>query len=186
MDVIETIYARQSTRDYLPDLPPDEAIGALIDAAIRAPNAVNRQAWRFTVISNRRRLDEIAAGAKSFMTARRPLALPETLYAKLADPEFPLFYRAPVLIVISATQTGPWIDVDCALAAGTLMLAATAKGLGSCWIGLAQPFLETDAGRALAGLAPQTHPVAPIIIGFPRAGATAPSERRPPVIDRIQ
>lgn len=186
MDVLEAISARHSTRAYLPDLPPDETISALIEAAIRAPCAVNRQAWRFTVIANRIRLGDIAEQAKSYMTAKRPLELPESLYQKLADPDFPLFYGAPVLIVISATQTGPWIEADCALAAENLMLAATAKLMGSCWIGLSQPFLNTPEGRALAGLAPDAQAMAPIVVGFPREAPTAPSERRPPVIDWVK
>jgi nitroreductase len=186
MDVFEAIAARQSTRSFLPDLPSDEVIAALIEAAIRAPCAVNRQAWRFTVIADRKRLGDIAEQAKSYMTARRPLALPESLYQKLADPDFPLFYGAPVLIVISATQSGPWIEADCALAAENLMLAATAKQLGSCWIGLSQPFLNTPEGRALAGLKPEMLAIAPIATGFPREASTAPSERRPPVINWVR
>jgi nitroreductase len=186
MDVFEAISARQSTRAYLPDLPSDETIGALIEAAIRAPCAANRQAWRFTVIANRIKLGKIAELAKDYMTAKRPLALPESLYQKLADPDFPLFYGAPVLIVISATESGPWIEADCALAAENLMLAATAKLLGSCWIGLSQPFLNTPEGRALAGLGPQTQAIAPIAIGFPREAPTAPSERRPPIVDWVR
>lgn len=186
MDVFEAISARQSTRAYLPDPPPDETIAALIEAAIRAPCAVGRQAWRFTVIANRRRLGEIAEQAKGYMTAKRPLALPESLYDKLADPDFPLFYGAPVLIVIAATTTGPWIEADCALAAENLMLAATAKLMGSCWIGLSQPFLNTPEGRALAGLAPDAFAIAPIVVGFPREAPAAPSERRPPVVDWVK
>lgn len=186
MDVFEALYSRHSTRDYLPDIPPDEVLSALIDAAIRAPCAVNRQAWRFTVITNHVKLAEIAARAKIYMTAQRPLALPEALYQKLADPDFPLFYGAPALIIIAATQDGPWIEADCALAAENLMLAATAKRLGSCWIGLSQPFLNTSEGRALAGLDPQAQAIAPIVVGFPRQPPAAPSERRLPTIDWVR
>ena len=186
MDVFEAIYARRSTRDYRPDIPSDDVLSALIEAAIRAPCTVNRQAWRFTVITNQRKLDEIAEGAKHFMTAQRPLTLPESLYEKLADPAFPLFYGPPVLIVISATQTGPWIEADCALAAENLMLAATAKQLDSCWIGLSQPYLNTPEGRTLAGICPEMQVVAPIVIGFQRAPAAAPSERRLPIIDWVR
>lgn len=183
MNVLEAIAERRSIRDFLPDRPTREALADLIHAAIRAPCAVNRQAWRFTVITNRDRLDEIAAGAKAYMTARRPLALPETLYGKLADPNFALFYGAPVLIMISATEDGPWIEADCALAAENLMLAAMAKRLGSCWIGLSQPFLNSPEGRVMAGIHPQARVIAPLIVGFPREPAAAPSERRPPIID---
>jgi nitroreductase len=54
MDVFEAIHSRHSTRDYLPGAPSDATIQNLMDAAIRAPCAVKRQPWRFTVVANRR------------------------------------------------------------------------------------------------------------------------------------
>jgi len=55
----------------------------------------------------------------------------------LDNPDFEISHGAPALIVISAPKHLPWAAEDCALAAGILMLAAGAKGLGSCWIGFA-------------------------------------------------
>jgi len=54
------------------------------------------------------------------------------------------------------------------------MLAACGQGLGSCWIGFAQGWLETDEGRQEVGLPRGYLPVAPIIVGHP-------SEPGPPV-----
>ena len=65
----------------------------------------------------------------------------------LIGPGFHIFYHAPSLIVISASQTGPWALEDCSLAAENLMLAAHASGLGTCWIGFAQAWLETAEGK---------------------------------------
>ena len=53
----------------------------------------------------------------------------------LNDPKFHIFYHAPVLVVIAAAEPTDWAVEDCALAAENLMLAAYAKGLGTCWIG---------------------------------------------------
>lgn len=180
MDVLDAIARRHSTRDYLTAAPSRENIESLLMAAARAPCAFNRQALRFTVILNRALLNEISAGAKNYMTRTRPLDLPETLYQKLSDPDFHVFYRAPALIVISAAAQGPWIEADGALAAENLMLAAQAQGIGSCWIGLSQPFLATPEGRALAQLPDDETPVAPIVVGQP-AQAGAPSSRQPVV-----
>ena len=113
-------------------------------------------------------------------TRARPLDLPETLYEKLADPDFHIFYRAPALIVISAATQGPWIEADGALAAENLMLAAQGQGLGSCWSGLSQPFLATPEGRALAQLPQNETPVAPLVVGRP-AQTGAPTPRQPVV-----
>ena len=178
MELLDAINQRHSTRAYLTDPPARDIIESLMAAAAHAPCAFNRQAWRFTVIVNRDLLDMISAGAKNYMTRARPLDLPEALYDKLADPDFHVFYRAPALIVISAAAQGPWIEADGALAAENLMLAAQAQGLGSCWIGLSQPFLSTPEGRTLALLPADETPIAPIVVGRP-AQPGAPTPRQP-------
>jgi nitroreductase len=185
MEIFEAINSRHSMREYLPEAPSDALIECLLDAAIRAPCAVNRQPWHFTVVSNRPLLDEISQRAKAFMTQLRPLDLPEHLYEKLADPHFHVFYRAPTLIVVSANQQGPWIEADCALAAQNLMLAARAKGLGSCWIGLSQPYLATDDGRNALQISGNDYPVAPIVIGRPSRDAP-PSQRKPVSVNWVR
>jgi len=67
--------------------------------------------------------------------------------AMLSDPNFHIFYHAPVLILISGTAESLWKAEDCALAAENLMLAAYVAGLGSCWIGFAQRFLNSPDGK---------------------------------------
>jgi nitroreductase len=49
------------------------------------------------------------------------------------------------------------------------MLSAYAAGLGSCWIGVAQSYLNTPEGKAMLGLPAAWTPVAPIVIGRPKA-----------------
>ena len=51
------------------------------------------------------------------------------------------------------------------------MLAACAEGLGSCWIGFAQRWLETEEGKRAVDLPAGYTPVAPIIVGIPREAA---------------
>jgi nitroreductase len=177
MDIFEAINSRHSTRDYLSEAPSDAIIETLLGAAMRAPCAVNRQPWHFTVVTNQSLLDEVSRRAKVYMTQMRPLDLPEHLYDKLADSRFNIFYHAPTLIVVSANQQGPWIEADCALAAQNLMLAAHAKDLGSCWIGLSQPYLATDDGRKVLQISATDYPIAPIVIGKPSRDAP-PSQRK--------
>jgi len=61
------------------------------------------------------------------------------------------------------------------------MLAAAGLGLGTCWIGYTQRYLETAAGRALVGLPDDVLPVAPIVVGHPNV-MPGPTDRREPVI----
>ena len=95
----------------------------------------------------------------------------------LSGPAFDIFYHAPALVVISGRAQEPWIVEDCAMAAQNLMLAAFAEGLGTCWIGFAQGYFGTPAGKALG--APEAWlPVAPIVVGRPAAS--------PPPVARLE
>ncbi len=181
MDAFDAMATRRSVREFLPDTPSDEAVKQLIEIAVRAPSAVNRQPWSFTVVRDKALRDKISDAAKAYMTAKRPLDLPVHLYEKLADPNFHMFYHAPVLVVIAAKAEAPWIAEDCALAGANLMLAAHASALGACWIGLCQPFLATPEGKRMIGLSDSEIPLAPIIVGHPRAFAPLTPRNQPEI-----
>ena len=85
------------------------------------------------------------------------------------------------MILISANSAGPWIVEDCALAAENLMLAAHALGLGTCWIGFAQGFLNTPDGKNVLGLPAAWVPIAPIIVGHPKASPPSAPRKEPEV-----
>lgn len=182
MDLHAAITGRRSVRDYTTQ-PVDEAtIRRLIEAAVQAPNAVNQQPWRFTAVRDQTLLARLSRGAKAHMLATladSPHA--ERFRARLSEPDFHIFYHAPALILIAAVAPGPWIVEDCALAAENLMLAAYAAGLGSCWIGFAQGFLNTPEGKRLLDLPDGCVPIAPIIVGHPSAAAPPVPRNAPQV-----
>ncbi len=99
----------------------------------------------------------------------------------LADPNFDIFYHAPVLVVISAVTDAPWAVEDCSLAAQNLMLAARAARLGTCWIGFAQAWLGTPEGKKLIQLPASYKPVAPIIVGHPKSTPAAVPKKEPEI-----
>jgi nitroreductase len=182
MNLDKAIYGRRAVREYSRDVVDEHTIRSLIEAAIQAPSAINQQPWGFTVVRNRQLLDQISREAKAYMLATTPpTGLSEQLLSHLRAPEFHIFYHAPALIVISADAAGPWAVEDCALAAQNLMLSAFAAELGSCWIGFAQKFLGTEAGKHLINCPSEWVPVAPIIIGYPDA-IPAPVSRKEPII----
>jgi nitroreductase len=180
MELSKALYGRRATREYTPEPVERAQLDALIDAAIQAPSAMNLQPWGFCILRNTAMMDRISREANALML-KSPL--PTSPHHHLADmlgnPEFHIFYHAPVLILICAIGGGPWPPIDCTLAAQNLMLAAHGAGLGSCWIGLAQGWLETDAGRAALDLPENWQPVAPIIIGHPRGITPAPPRNKP-------
>lgn len=182
MDINTAIFGRRSVREYTAQSVDPQMIRSLIDAAVHAPSAVNQQPWTFTVARDQTVLTRISDGAKRHMLATMPPSRhSDYLRSRLSDPNFHIFYHAPVLIVISAIEQGPWIVEDCALAAENLMLAAHAAGLGTCWIGFAQGFLNTADGKKSLDLPAAWVSVAPIIVGHPKAAAAAVPRREPAV-----
>jgi nitroreductase len=172
MDVIEAIHRRRSVRDYTGDRVDEAVVRRILDAATWAPSAINQQPWLFTVVREQATLNHISSQAKEHLLSTPGNSMPRHLRDMLSNPDFQIFYHAPMLIVISGRTAGPWIVEDCALAAENLMLAAYAAGLGSCWIGFAQGWLQTQAGKKALNLSPESLPVAPIVVG--RARSVAP------------
>ena len=182
MDIIEAIFHRRSVREFT-DKPIDRGeLRRLVDAAIQAPSAVNRQPWAFTVVNDQQLLDRISREAKKHMLATLPAGTPPAHFRLLLnDPNFHIFYHAPVLVVISTIASSQWDIEDCALAAENLMLAAHAMGLGSCWIGFAQSWIGTPEGKATLDLPAEYVPIAPVILGHPKT-APPPVPRKEPII----
>ena len=153
MDFWEVINRRRSVRAYERHRPvPEELIRQLLQAAIRAPSAGNRQPWHFIVVRD----GTTKVGLASAAYAQHFVA------------------QAPVVIVVcadanrSAARYGRrgW-ELYCLqdTAAGTenLLLAAVALGLGACWVGA---FDERAVASALS-LEGHLRPVALIPIGYP-------------------
>jgi nitroreductase len=182
MDINEAISGRRSTRDYTGQAVDEETVRRLIDAAVHAPSASNGQPWTFTVVRDQGLLDRISDAAKSHMLATLPAGPGSDRYrTMLGDASFQIFYHAPVMILISGIVQRPWVVEDCALAAENLMLAAYGVGLGTCWIGFAQGFLNTSEGKNALSLPATWVPVAPIIVGHPKI-EIAPVYRKEPEI----
>jgi nitroreductase len=182
MDIKEAIFGRRAVREYTGAAIERETIRLLVNAAVHAPSAVNQQPWIFTVVRDRNLLDLISHAAKAHMlSTMNSSQQSEHFRSMLDDPNFHIFYHAPALILISAIAQGPWVVEDCSLAAENLMLAAYAQGLGTCWIGFAQSYLNTSDGKQLLGLSADCVAVAPIIVGRPKA-SSAPVPRNEPRI----
>lgn len=158
MNAEETIFTRRSIRKYDPRPVSDEDVTALLRAAMAAPSAGNEQPWHFIVIRDRKVLDAI------------PTFHP---YAAMVK-------QVSVAILICGDlrlekYKGFWVQ-DCAAAAQNLLLAATARGLGSVWTAL-HPMEDRVAGmRKLIGLPEEVIPLALVPIGYP-AERPSPADR---------
>ncbi len=116
MELMEAIRNRRSIRKYKAKPVSEKDIEYVLQAARLAPSWANRQCWRYIVVTN------------------------EDLKRKIAMREWAA--QAPVVIVGCAdpTKAGdkdgkPYYMLDMGISMEHLMLAATEKGLGTCWIG---------------------------------------------------
>lgn len=182
MNVLRAMRERRAVRDYTPEPVSQGMIYQLISSASWAPSAMNEQPCHFTVVTDEKLLDEISVKAKAWLLENIDLLPHSALFRDLVkDDRFHLLYRAPALIIISGPAQGPWTTEDCTLAAQNMMLAATDLGLGSCWIGFAQGWLNTPQARDLLNLSGRNLCVAPIVIGHPKA-VLPPVPRKSPAI----
>ncbi len=144
--VFDVLYARRSVRSYIPDRKvEDEKITKLLQAAMAAPSACNIQPWEFIVVSDDAPLRQIKDSIAQYGN-----------------------YNAPLIVVVCGYAGFiPWEDdvgtVDCSAAIENMLLAATAMGLGSVWVG----GFDADALRRLLDIPEDVHPIGVIYLGYP-------------------
>lgn len=185
MELHEAIRGRRAVRNYLPRPVEHRTVTAIIDEAAQAPSAMNVQPWLFVVVEGPDVLQRWSTSAKQHLLATMTTESPIARFREqLADPGMNIFHDAPTLIVICARDDSEQAKEDCCLAAENLMLTAHDRGLGTCWIGLARPWLNSAEGRKALSLPHGAVAVAPLVIGAPRA-VPVPTARTKPEIHWI-
>ena len=183
MEFQDVLRGRRAVRDFKPDPLPPQTLRRLAEAAVQAPSSMNEQPWRFSIVTDSELLLKMSGLAKQHLVdCLHVLPKPEHFRPVFSDPNFHLFHHAPALVVISADSENPWATEDCALAAGNMMLAAQDMGLGSCWVGFSQAWLNSLGGRILLDIPVSHHVVAPIVFGYPKSTPPAVSRRPPDII----
>ena len=67
MELLQAINGRRSVREYAAEPVDDALVRELIDAAVQAPSAINKQPWCFIVVKRPKLLAEISDKAKAHM-----------------------------------------------------------------------------------------------------------------------
>jgi len=165
MDLWTAIERRRSVRRFSSALVPQSDIERILAAAIHAPSAGNRQPWHFIVVRNPELKTALAtaAGGQGFVAAA------PAVIVVCAEPD-----RSAARYGVRGREL--YCLQDTAAATEHILLAATALGLGACWVGA---FDGTAAARALS-LPGTLRPVAMVPIGHPLEEGGRPSSRRSP------
>jgi nitroreductase len=147
-DIFQIMEKRQSVRHYSSRPVEEKKLIAVLNAARISPSAKNRQQRKFIVIRNpetRKQLIEAARGQEWVGQA------PVIIVCCGLDPE----YR------MTCGQPGDVIDVSIAI--DHMTLAATALGLGTCWIGA----FYQDQVKKIIGIPDHVQVVQLLVIGYP-------------------
>lgn len=188
--LLETMVKRRSIRRYQPRPVARELVERLLEAAIWAPSAHNRQPWRFCVVDTVERKETLAQamGARLRSDLERD-GTPAELIEKDVARSYARITGAPVLIVLCLTM----IDMDqytderrnlneylmaaqsTAMAGQNLLLAAEQSGLAACW--MCAPLFCPDVVRDVLHLPEDWQPQALITLGY--AAEAREKNRRP-------
>lgn len=180
---LDPIFARRSIRHYRDQPVPVPVITELVEAACRAPSPHNRQPWRFAILTTQNRKLALAEAMGERLRAdRRDDGDDEaSIEADIARSRRRL-ESAPVVLVACLTMA----DMDAypdahrraaeramagqavAAAVQNLMLAATARGLGSCW--MCAPLFCPNVVRSVLDLSQEWEPQALITLGYAADG----------------
>jgi nitroreductase len=140
MDFFEVIGSRRSIRAYKPDAVEDATLERVLDAARLAPTANDQQPFRVIVLPTQGREAELR---------------------RVYDRAW--FVSAPYVLVVCHVAAEAWVRpadgknfavVDATIATVHMILAATALGLGTCWIA----HFDVPAAKALLSAAPGWEP----------------------------
>ena len=148
MDFLELAKLRYSSRKYLSRKVEEDKLNYILEAGRIAPSANNIQPWVFIVVKNENR----------------------DALRKCYHREW--FNSAPVYIVICGNHLQAWkrssdgkdhTDIDVAIATDHMTLAATQKGLATCWV----CNFDKEKTSKLLNLPENIEPIAILSLGYP-------------------
>jgi len=122
---------------------PGDALGRVLEAGRISPSASNIQPWHFIVVKDPDKRKALSGGRYAKFLAESPV----------------------VIIGCGNTKASPkWYPVDVSIALQQMVIAATAEGLGTCWIG---SFAEDEVRKA-ANIPRDYSVVAMLALGYPK------------------
>lgn len=149
-DFLDVFFKRRSIRKFTEQAVEHEKLVDLLKAGMSGPSAMNSRPWEFVVVTDRLILDKL----------RRTLVFTNT--------------NAPAAICvlgsrrIQSNESGSlfWVQ-DCSAAAENILLAATAMGLGSVWVGIHPVILFEKQVKSILNLPHGVRPLNLIFLGYP-------------------
>lgn len=174
MNTLEAIEKRKSVRSYQSKGIEQRDMDLLLKAANNAPKAGE---FQITVVLNPGILQEINAKALDCMKNSGNAFLME----RAALPGYQPMYGAPAMLVFSASEKNPYSMANVSNAATSVTIAATALGLGSCYV--VTPTLAFNADPGLGektGIPAGMRAMCCVLLGYQQDDKfTTPKQQEP-------
>ncbi len=178
--LLDFMRARRSLRAYRDEPVPRASIEGLLEAAIWAPSAHNRQPWRFAIIDKSASKERLAREMGALL--RRDLAAdgaPPAVIEADVGRSYRRISSAPLLILVcmSLSDMDQYTDEQrnshesamaqqsTAMAGQNMLLMAESLGLGACW--MCAPLFCQELVLTVLDLPPDWLPQGLITVGFP-------------------
>ncbi|MCY4145123.1 MAG: nitroreductase family protein [Chloroflexi bacterium] len=179
-DLLRQLRGRRSLRRYLAQPVSQAQIAQLLEAAVWAPSAHNRQPWRFVIMQDEASKQRLAAAmGKRLRHDLQADGLPDELIEADARRSYERISAAPLLILVCMSLRDMDVYDDAqrsehersmaqqsvAMAGQNILLMADSLGLGACWM-CAPLFCGGLVARTL-DLPPDWLPQGLITLGYP-------------------
>lgn len=163
-EFIELIKTRRACRNYTQEQVSDEELAAVMEAGTYAPTAYGAQ-------------DPVIVAVQRPDIMQRIVRMNAEVRGADGNP----YYDAPTVLLVFASESNANAFQDGSCVLQTMMLAAHAIGLASCWINREHEMFATDEGRRLMrelGLPDGLQGIGAIALGHAAAPAAAPKPRK--------
>lgn len=164
LETIHDIRTRRSCRKYLPEQVSDEQLNTILEAATWTPTGRGKQSPQMVVVQDAEMLSRLSR-----------------LNAQIMGTDSDPMYGAPTAVLVFADASNENGIADASLLMGTLMLAAHAVGVASCWINRGKAMFELPEGREIVkqwGLDSKYDGFAICILGYAAEGGIPPVKPR--------
>lgn len=161
--IIENLLSRRSIRAFQDEAIPMEQLQEIARTGVYAPSAMNRQTWKFTIVTNRDAISRLA----------------DVVGKQLNRAGYDM-YRPAALIIPSNHRETVWGREDNACALENIFLAAHALGIGSVWINQLQGICDEPPIRAV--LNEFQIPAEHVVYGLAALGYAAASQEQKEVV----
>ena len=183
MTFVEILKLRRSIRNYKDKPVSEEVIMEIIKESTLSPNAGNEQPWEFILVNNKKMLKRMSDESKKNILNRinaNPNDYANKYRGMVQNESYNVYYNAPCAVIILGKSGLKNLFVDCALAASYFMMAATSRGLGTCWVNLGAEIKDPKMIKEL-GIPENRQLVAPIALGYPAKIPAVPKRKEPKI-----